>query len=309
MTRSLTRLATALAVALVLGTPVLSGAADDQKTDDQKKKGGAHADAAGSPAPAATATDEDDAVLRLAEPDFSLIALPTSLRLPKFKSQFRVTHRFARPISCDSCTEGFFASGLGIDDGANIGLEYRVGIVPNGQIGIHRTSRDKTIELFGQYGLTRQGAKVPVETAALAALDVAFVGVTDAPSHYSPVLGLIVTRLIGDVAALHVEPIWVNNTNPLPSAVVDHNSTFMVGLGARVRIRPTVYVVAELTPRVAGFRPGANQGGFAIEKRAGGHMFQLNFSTALGTAFSQIARGGEPDNDWHMGFNITRKFF
>ena len=47
----------------------------------------------------ALAQDDDAAALRLAEPDFTLIALPTSLPLPKFKSAFRVTHRFTRPLN------------------------------------------------------------------------------------------------------------------------------------------------------------------------------------------------------------------
>ena len=50
-------------------------------------------------------------------------------------------------------------------------------------------------------------------------------------------------------------------------------------------------------------------GAFAIEKRAGGHTFQLNFSNAFGTTLAQIARGGPVENDWYMGFNISRKFF
>ena len=48
---------------------------------------------------AARAQDVDDAVLRLAEPDFTLIGLPTNLRLPQFGSAFRVTHRFTRPLN------------------------------------------------------------------------------------------------------------------------------------------------------------------------------------------------------------------
>ena len=97
-------------------------------------------------ASAVFAQDEDDAVLKLAEPDFTLIALPTSLRLPKFKSAFRVTHRFTRPLGQGDF--GDLAADLfGIDSGAQIGLEYRFGIVPGGEIGIHRTS-DRTIEFF-----------------------------------------------------------------------------------------------------------------------------------------------------------------
>src|SRR6476469_2435666 len=88
------------------------------------------------PAPAAP----DDAVLKLEEPDFTLIALPTSLRLPEFKSAFRVTHRFTRPLSCDTCPNSLAGDGFGIDTCAQIGLEYRFGVCKNTQISIDRTS-------------------------------------------------------------------------------------------------------------------------------------------------------------------------
>jgi len=253
-------------------------------------------------APRAGAQEDDDAgALRLAEPDFTVITLPTSLRLPRFKSAFRVTHRFLRPLNDDF---GDVASDLfGLDAGASIGLEYRMGVTTNGQVGIHRTS-NKTIELFSQYRVLAQSRSL-VDVSAYFSIE----GTNNFKDSYSPALGAIVSRTFGDIAAVYVEPIWVNNTNSLPEALVDHNDTFMVGLGARVRIRPTVYVVAEAMPRPAGYKPGVTQGSFAIEKRAGGHSFQLNFSNSFGTTMAQIARGGPVENDWYMGFNISRKFF
>jgi uncharacterized beta barrel domain-containing protein DUF5777 len=262
------------------------------------------------------AVSEDDAVLKPAEPDFTLISLPTSLRVPLHKSAFRVTHRFTRPISCDSCPNSFAADGFGTDGGAVIGLEYRVGIVPNGEIGVYRTA-DKTVELFGQYGLVRQGARAPIEASVLAAVDASNVGRHNTDSEYSPTLGVILTRLVGDQAALYVEPMWVHHTNLFERATVSDDDTVLVGIGARVRIRPTVYLVGEYSPRVSGYKPGTDAAAFGIEKRAGGHMFQLNFSNAFGTTLSQIARGGSRESqadgslktNWYMGFNITRKFF
>ncbi len=260
--------------------------------------------------------DEDDAVLKLAEPDFTLVSLPTSLRLPALKSAFRVTHRFTRPIDCDTCPNSFVADGFGTDGGAVIGLEYRFGIVPNGEIGVHRTA-DKTVELFGQYGLLRQGATAPVEASVLAAIDTSNVGRSGADSEYSPALGIIVSRLVGDRAAVYIEPVWVHHTNLFEQKTVEDNNTFFVGLGGRVRVLPTVYLVGEFSPRVSGYQPGINQGSFGIEKRLGGHMFQLNFSNSFGTTLGQIARGAtkevRPDRttkqNWYLGFNITRKFF
>jgi Membrane bound beta barrel domain (DUF5777) len=247
---------------------------------------------------------QDDAVFKPAEPDFTLVSLPTSLRLPLFKSAFRVTHRFGRSLG-----EGDFgelAGDLfGLDNGATIGLEYRFGIVPNGQIGFHRSSSNKTIEFFGQYGLLRQTGKGPVDVSAL----VTYEGGDNLHQNYSPAVGAIVSRTFGEVVAIYAQPIWVNNTNVLPSELVDHNDTFMVGLGTRIRIRPTVYLVGEFAPRASGNKPGVNHGSFGIEKRAGGHVFQLNFSDSFATTMAQVARGGLSSDDWYLGFNISRKFY
>jgi len=268
---------------------------------------------AASPAALAQTPSDDPAALKLAVPDFALIGLPTTLRLPRFGSSFRVTHRFTRPLNDDfgDVLDDFF----GIDGGAQIGLEYRFGIIPNGQIGIHRTS-NRTIEFFAQYAALRQGAHSPLDVSALASVegtnnfhDSKSNGAVTIVSSRSPALGAIVSRTIGEVAAFYVEPIWVNNTNPDPNQLVDHNDTFMVGLGVRIRFRPTVYLVGEAAPRASGYKPGVTHGSFGIEKRAGGHLFQLNFSDAFGTTIAQIARGGSIEKNWTLGFNISRKFF
>jgi len=255
-------------------------------------------------AAAAFAQDEDDRVLKPAEPDFTLISLPTALRLPEHKLAFRVTHRFTRPLDCDACSSSLLGDAFGIDLGAQIGLELRYAPFRNLQVGVHRTSGNKTVAFFGEYGLVRQGT-LPVEVAAWGAVD----GTDNFTGSYSPSVGAIVSRRFSEWAAVYVEPIWVNNTNPLPQALADHNDTFIVGVGTRIRISSTVYVVAEMAPRASGFAPNANHGSFAIEKRLGGHLFQLNFSDSLATTMSQLARGGGSTSDWYMGFNITRKFY
>lgn len=263
--------------------------------------------------------DQDDAVFRPAEPDFTLLALPTSLNLPRFKSAVRITHRFRQEIGSKDYAENFF----GIDQGAQIGLEFRLGILPRTQVGIQRTS-DRTLEIFAQYGLLRQQGRSPVEVAAWGSIErcsevtcgrpTGRGSITVTGSHYSPAVGAIVTRLVGAHAALYVEPLYVNNSNPLPSVLASHNDTFMLGLGARLRVLPSVYIVGEAAPRLTGFQPGMNHGSVGIEKRIGGHVFQLNFSDSLATTIDQLATAnhafsGSTGRNWYMGFNITRKFY
>jgi hypothetical protein len=246
--------------------------------------------------------DDPDRDLNFSQPDFTVVTLPTTLRVPRFRSAFRVTHRFGRPLGSGDfgdLLDDFF----GLDSGAQIGLEYRFGLMRGLQVGIHRTS-NRTIEFFSQYSLLQQREGAPVDVGVVGTIE----GIDNFRDSYSPGIGAVISRELGGAGALYFEPIWVNNTNPLPTELVDDNDTFLIGLGARIRIRPTVYLVGEVVPRV-GYDPGVIHGTFGIEKRAGGHTFQLNFSNGFGTTMAQIARGGTSSDDWYLGFNISRKFF
>jgi hypothetical protein len=263
---------------------------------------------AGSPPPVAQDQAQaqpaapSDRAVNPSQPDFTIIGMPTTLKMPRFASAFRVTHRFTRPLGSGDFGD-LVSDFFGFDTGAQIGLEYRFGIMSGTQIGIHRTS-DKTIEFFAQHHLLAQGDKSPVGVDVIATAE----GTNNFKDSYSPAIGAVVSRELGKYGALYAHPIWVNNTNPDPAEIVDHNSTFMLGVGARLRVRPTVYVVAEAVPRF-GYDPGAIHTSFGIEKRAGGHSFQINFSNDFGTTLAQMSRGGVDHDTWYIGFNISRKFF
>jgi len=255
-----------------------------------------------STAAASGQTVPDERAVVPSEPDFTIIGLPTTLRMPKFASAFRVTHRFTRPLG-----EGNFgdllADGLGTDGGALIGLEYRFGIFSGTQLGVNRTS-DKTIQFFGQHQLFRQSESMLLGVDVYASIE----GRNNFQEIYSPAVGAVISRRIGTHGAVYVEPIFVGNTNFFDLVPEDDNDTFILGLGGRVRIRPKLYLVGELAPRF-GYDPGIMHGSFGIEMRAGGHSFQINFSDSFGTTMAQLARGGFDKDDWYLGFNITRKFF
>lgn len=259
--------------------------------------------AAQAAAPAGQIEDDPDLDLNPLQPDFVVITMPTTLRVPRHKSSFRVTHRFGRPLGSGdfgSLVEDLF----GLDSGAQIGLEYRFGLLRGTQVGIHRTS-DRTIEFFAQHDLWQERDGRPVSLAVIGTMD----GTNNFRDRYTPALGVTLSRQIQGVGAVYVQPIWVNNSNPLPSERADNDDSFLLGVGTRLRVRPTVYLVAEFIPRVAGYDPGANQAAFGVEKRAGGHSFQLAFSNGFGTTMGQIARGGTANDDWYLGFHISRKFF
>jgi hypothetical protein len=255
------------------------------------------------PVAAQAPADDPDLDINYSQPDFTLSSLPTTLRVPRHKSAFRVTHRFTRPLGdgdFGSLLEDFF----GLDTGAQIGLEYRYGLFRGTQVGIHRTS-DRTIEFFGQHEVFAQGGSLPFTVSAYASID----GTNNFKDSYTPVVGAVLSRTFGEHGAAYLQPFYVNNANLLPSEVVDHNDSFLLGLGARVRVRPTVYLVLEGAPRLAGYDEDSAQMSFGLEKRSGGHVFQLTFSNGFGTTMGQVARGARNTDDWHIGFNISRKFY
>ena len=293
-----------LGLAVFLGLSADAVAQDPDGRDDKDKPAPTEpADPAASHANATEQEDDPDLDPNPAQPDFTLVALPTTLRLPRHKSAFRVTHRFGRPLGSGdfgSLLEDFF----GLDSGAQIGLEFRYALIRRTQIGIHRTS-DRTIEFFGQYDIVQQRDGGQFGLAAFATAE----GTNNFRDSRTPGIGAILSREFGEHGAVYAMPMYLHNTNLLPSELADDNDTFLIGLGARVRVRPTVYVVAEYTPRVSGYNPRENQASFGIEKRVGGHAFQLNFSNGFGTTMGQLARGGISNDDWFIGFNISRKFF
>jgi hypothetical protein len=236
------------------------------------------------------------------QPDFNLAALPTTLRMPQGKWAFRVTHRFTRSLGrgdFGDLLEDFF----GFDGGAQIGLEVRYGLLPGTQIGIHRTS-DRTIQIFGQQNLLNERGGRPLGLDVLVTLE----GDDNLREHHQSAIGVVLSRSVARRATVYAEPIVVVNSNPFDVAGTD-GSTMLLGFGTRIRVRPSMYLVGEISPRIGGYDPLVNQISFGLEGRAGGHMFQVNVSNGLGTTLGQLARGGFTDDDWYIGFNIMRKFF
>jgi len=249
---------------------------------------------------AVSSGDSDDADPVLAEPDFRVLNLPSTLRLPVHGSNFQLTHRFNGNLRQGSFTDN--ASNLfGLDQGAAVGFEYRFGIARHLQAAVYRTAIDKTFQFYGKYDAVRQDHSLPVSLSALLSVE----GADNFQERYSPAVGAVVSRMVADRLALYTTPVWVHNTAALLN--IDRD-TVMVGLGGRVRVSDTVYLVGEVIPRAGGYSPGKPAYGFALEKQAGGHMFQLNFNNGQGTTFGQLARGGFADS-LYLGFNLARKFY
>lgn len=250
----------------------------------------------------AQSTDQhNDAAVRPLQPDFTLINLPTTLPLPLHKSNFRLTHRFN-----DNLRVGGFGNQagrlFGIDDGATIGFEYRFAVARHVEMAAYRTSFNRTIQLYGKYDAWHQSARTPIGLSTIVAVE----GVNNFRRQYAPAIGASISRDVARIVALYAVPMWVHNSAAGTGVT---RETVTVGLGGSVRVRPTVFFMAEVTPRAGGYVIGDPEYGFGLAKRVRGHVFDLTFTnTTQGTTFAQMARGGFP-NSLYFGFNLARKFF
>ena len=186
------------AAAVLLVLPALAGAQQQ--------------DAAPPPVPVIDPRDAADRKPSLVEPDFTLINLPTTLRLPRYKSAFRISHRFTRTLNNPDFGE--LAGNLfGLDNGAFIGLEYRFGVMRGLQAGIYRTS-SKTIQFLGQYDAMRQTESIPFTlnvVASIEGLNNFHRGnvVDEEDNAYATALGGLLSRTIGDRAAFYLQPSYL----------------------------------------------------------------------------------------------------
>jgi hypothetical protein len=255
-------------------------------------------------APASAQTDSDRTPA-LAEPDFTLSALPTSLRLPAGQFAFRLTHRFARPIAAGSFGD-FVSDFFGFDSSAQIGIEVRYGVAPGTQVLVHRTN-DRAIQFYGQHQVHRQQDSMFVALDAFLAVE----GANNFRQDYAQAAGAVVSHRFGEQGAVYVQPTFVRHVVPDDPEVEDEErDAFLLGVGGRVRLGLSkVYLVAEAAPRLSGYDNGVHHVSVGIERRAGGHVFQLNVSNSLGTTLRQLASGGPASSDWFIGFNLTRKFY
>ena len=256
---------------------------------------------------AATATEPDDSEIDPANPDFNVITMPSGVRVPQGGWAFRLTHRFTRPLGDGDF--GDLASDLfGFDSGAQVGIEIRYGLLPGLQLGVHRTS-DRTIQVFGLYDV-RRAADGPVGLAILGSVE----GLDNLSEDHSVAAAAVLSRRLGERGTVYAMPAVVTNTN---LGGDEDDTTVMLGLAGRLRVSRNVSLLAEFPPRLSGHRDGnpvtgeetRHQVAFGIERRVGGHAFQLNFQNAFGTTPGQIARGGTPGDDWYIGFNLSRRFF
>jgi len=222
--------------------------------------------------------------------------------------EFVIGHRFGR-------VNTGFDELFGLDN-ANIrfGLEY--GITDELNVGIGRSSFQKTFDGFLKYKVLKQSNVMPVTLTGFAS---AIIDTSDFPSEtadfdnshrYSYTYQLLLARKFSPGLSFQFMPTYVHRNLVLTEE--DANDLIALGVGGRAKLNARVAINAEWYPQITDssdtFR-NAIAIGFDIE--TGGHVFQLHLTNAQQMnepGFIGETTGDFFDGDIHFGFNISRVF-
>jgi Membrane bound beta barrel domain (DUF5777) len=222
--------------------------------------------------------------------------------------EFIITHRFG------TLNSGAYEA-FGLDNSAvRIGLEY--GITDRLNVGIGRSSSDKTFDYFAKYKVLQQSKTMPVTVTVLGTAS--YLGFKSEVNNklstmdkMSYVTQLLIARKLSSRVSLQLAPSFLYRTTVDQDIAV--NNLLSLGMGGRVKITRSMAVVLEYYLRMneKSNNPYNDAIGINIEFETGGHVFQLVFTNTLGMVerhFMAETAGDFFDGDIHFGFNITRAF-
>jgi len=228
--------------------------------------------------------------------------------------RFVISHRFGR--LSDGAYELF-----GLDNATiRLGLDY--GITDRIQVGIARSSFEKTYEGNLKVKLLRQssgGKEVPVSLTWYSGMYINGLRWEDPErenyftSRLSYAHQLIVTRKFSKSFSLAFVPSYLHDN--LVRTAEMNNDQLALGLGGRVKLTNRLSLNAEyhyrVIKRVEQDDPYNNSFSIGVDIETGGHVFQLHVTNSRGmfeTAYIGETAGRWVDGDIYFGFNISRVF-
>ena len=274
--------------------------------------------------------------------DYRLINVPTPKRVVKGSVNLYFTHRFSQPVRpltrSDQDLFGFDSFAV-----SSFGLFY--GITDRLYVSAYRSpicqpGLCKTVEIGFGYHILDEHGRSPVALSTYASVE----GDDNFRKFYTYNLQFMVARSLSKYVHFFFSPALHLNANanrrfdpkptdffpPEPLALQfnqdKHGVSF--GWGVNARVRPTISLMFEYTPRV-GFKLGrvdpifdANfriigfehkseaELGFGIAKDVGRHTFALTFSNTQTTTTSRYNSSNQvlSPSRFTIGFNLYRRF-
>lgn len=275
--------------------------------------------------------------------DYRLVNVPTPKRVLKGSVNLYFTHRFSEPLRPVSESgkdllglDSFAVSSFGLFYGVTDRLYVSAYRSPLCQRGLCRT-----IELGVGYHLLDERDRSPLALSTYASVE----GDDNFGQNYTYNLQFMMARSVSKYIHLFFSPALHLNANgqrrfnprprdffpqePLASQfrLAKHGGSF--GFGANARIRPSISLLFEYTPRVGFklgrvvpiFAPGTGlitgfsndseaELGFGVEKDIGRHTFSLTFTNTQTTTTSRYNSSNLvlPPSRFSIGFNLYRRF-
>lgn len=222
---------------------------------------------------------------------------------------FLIYHRFG-PIN--SGIQEFF----GLDQ-ANMRLGFEYGITDNFNLGIGRSTYDKTYDGYVKWRFVRQktGAEnFPLTMVFLSTIAIPTIEITEdltTVQRMGFTNELLISRKIGERFTLQLMPGMVH-LNTVPDSA-DNNDIFYLGGAFRYKINQSFAITGEYYHR---FNPLVSVQtydaiGIGVDIETGGHVFQLHLTNSRPTfemGFISNTTDDFWDGDMRFGFNISRTF-
>ena len=277
--------------------------------------------AAPSPAGVSTGSAPREGVYRPG--DDVLFSLPTGRATDRHGVYINFSHRF--PF--DSAFQGLRSGSelFGLDDFALPSLGVRYGFTDKFFGGIMRSPSfiGRPIQLMLGYTLLEERHGDPINLTVRVSVE----GQNNFRKNYTENIEAIFSRSLTRHAQFYLVPTAsFNDRRVVQGSLISSDipdipgvNAFSVGVGLAIDIRPTVALVAEMTPTLVG---GAEMGihrpamGYGIQKKIFRHAFTFGVTNSPGVTVSQRAGTdasylGDPSGDtfknMFVGFDLTRQ--
>jgi hypothetical protein len=234
-----------------------------------------------------------------------LVNLPTTTTVGRGEFLFRVSHRFEPPVSAG--WDAFY----GLDGPAHVLLSFGYGLRDDLMVTVGRTGLYQEWEVSADWAMIEQGDRSELPFSATLHAGASLVSM-DKPEgedwsgrfRLSALLSL--SYQFDDRLSFLLVPAFASNTNFWEP---DSEGTFALGMGARYTLFDEFSLIVEWAPSLAGYNNLYSSWGFGVEKKIGGHVFQVFVTNSIGLLATQYLPGGDlklGDGDFRVGFNIFR---
>jgi mono/diheme cytochrome c family protein len=256
--------------------------------------------------------------------DDVLVSLPTGRPTDRHGMYINFAHRFAYDPAFTGTARG--QELLGLDGVALSSFGFRYGITDRLSVSAYRSPSfiNRPIQLMVGYNVLEEQKGNPFNLMFRFSVE----GQDNFKKNYTENIEAILSRSITKRAQVYLVPtVSFNDRILLQPAGFDGSqilnvpgvNAFALGIGLSVDVRPTVALLAEVTPTLANasdlgiHRPSFS---FGIQKKIWRHAFTLALTNSPGTTVSQRAATratflADPSADTFggltLGFNITRQ--